>query len=746
MNQMVPPRPPGVSEHIPSGATTVTDTTLSEALATLRKRRPVLVVTVILGLIYGIYAAVTQPKLYVATGRIQIRTGASNEYRVGGFTGIEGDTSSQMLTEITIITSDTLLYTVAQELDLANNQDFWGAKQPLPHRDIKDPAIRQNTIARLRSSLKPAEVPKTDIITLSYSSLNAKLSADIVNKVIDDYKIRSFQSRYASTQRVSEWLSSELDDLKDKVETSQQQMIDLQKKLGIMALDPNHSEITAALEALTTAASQARINRIIAESRYRVLVGLDPDSIEGAIDATPGTSTIELNQLRTQLATAQAQLAQMQVSVGVNNPQRQALQAQIAELTRAVTREQNRLLTQARENFVAAEANERETSAALESEKTEAYKLRDDLVEYTLAQREFESNRTLYEGLSDRLRTAEVQAGLESLEIDVVDQAVPPAWPTLQPAATIILIRIFLGLLAGIIIAFLLENLDTGLSGISEIEHVTGLPSLAIVPRSRRLAPEQTRSMSTAQRNITVLTMPKSQFAEAFRSLRTSLMLSSAGRPPKIILITSATPSEGKTTAATNLACVLAQRETRVLLMDIDLHRPSVHHRFGLNGKIGLTTVLTGSTTLEEAVQRVPEVPNLDILPSGPVPPFPTEMLASEAMSALLERCAGIYTHIVMDSPPILPVTDGVLMARHADAVVLVVRHAKSSKHVVRRAKDLLVRSGAAVTGVLLNAVALNSPEYYGYYGYSSYSYANIGSENWESRPGSNSEERRSGK
>ncbi len=166
--------------------------------------------------------------------------------------------------------------------------------------------------------------------------------------------------------------------------------------------------------------------------------------------------------------------------------------------------------------------------------------------------------------------------------------------------------------------------------------------------------------------------------------------------------------------------------------MDADLRRPNVHHRFGLTGKTGLTTVLAGSTTLDETVQKILEVPNLDVLPSGPVPPFPTQMLSSEAMNALLERCAGLYTHIVMDSPPILSVTDGVIMARLADAVVLVVRHGKSGKHVVRRAKDLLVCTGAAVTGVVLNAVDLNSPEYYGYYGYSGYSYTSIDSENWE--------------
>jgi capsular exopolysaccharide synthesis family protein len=163
-----------------------------------------------------------------------------------------------------------------------------------------------------------------------------------------------------------------------------------------------------------------------------------------------------------------------------------------------------------------------------------------------------------------------------------------------------------------------------------------------------------------------------------------------------------------------------------------------------LNGKIGLTTVLTGATTLEDSVQRVAEIPTLDILPSGPIPPFPTEMLSSEAMTDLLKRCGEIYDYVVIDTPPIMSVTDGIILARYADAVVLVIRHGKSSKHVVRRARDLILRSGAAITGIVLNAVDLNSPEYYGYYGYSGYAYSNMDSGSWDAQTSSKSDKKKS--
>jgi len=546
-------------------------------------------------------------------------------------------------------------------------------------------------------------------------------------------------------------LTAQLDDLKQQVETSEEQMMDVQKRLGIIGLDPTHSQVMTGVDDLARATGQARIARILAESRYRMLSGMgssavSPDNSAGvgtvpgaAPGATGGTdsgnSSSTLQQLRSQLSTLQASYAQTQVSLGPNHPTVLAQKAQIEALQKEVGLEQTRMLLASKEAYLIARNTENQTSATLDTEKANAYKLRDDLVQYTLREREYESNRTLYDGLKQRLRAAGVQAGLESLEIDVVDQALPPASPTLQAGSTIIIIALLFSLMAGVAIAFLLESLDTGLRSIAEIEAITELPSLAIIPRSRKTTAETAANYTTAQRNISVLMQPKSQFAEAFRSLRTSLLLSTTGGPPKFIMFTSATPSEGKTTTASNLACVLAQRDTSVILIDADLRRPNIHHRFGLNGKVGVTTLLTGSSTLENTVQQVPEVPNLHILPSGPVPPFPTEMLTSQAMDDLLEQCGKLYTHVVIDSPPILSVTDGILLARKADAVALVIRHGKSSKHVVRRARDLLLRAGAPITGIVLNAVDLNAPEYYGYYGYSGYSYSSIDADSWEAQP-----------
>lgn len=809
---------PGVSAF----NTISSETNLSDVLITLRKRRWIVIVALLIGLFFAIRLIVNRPKMYIATGRIQVRTGSSNEYRVSTIYNFGGaDAQTRLQSEVNILQSDSLLLTVARDLNLPNDPNFFGGggKGGPTHYSLDDPDVRQATVGTLQSHLKVALVLKTDLIGISYSSLNAKLSADIVNKLIAEYIQRSYETRYASTQRVSQWLSGQLDDLKQQVETSEEQMMDVQKRLGIFGLDPQHSQIVTGIDDLTRAANEARIARIMAEARYRTLSGMGTDAVtpdaqgslssvigsgpstssftSGSASAPPaesgsssmgyessqdyGTSSVNpggstsstsssyggssgygrsapssgtrtstpmvtnngpVETLRNQLASLEATYAQTQATLGPKHPTVKAMQAQMAELRRQIGIEQKRMVTASHEAYVIARNTEDQTTATLNTEKDNAYKLRDDMVEYTLREREYESNRNLYDALRQRLRTAGIQAGLESLEVDVVDQAVPPTYPTMQAKSTILIVALLISGMIGVGLAFLMESLDTGLRSIAEIEAITELPSLAIIPRARRSGAEAGASLSAAERNLTVLTQPKSQFAEAIRSLRTSLLLSRAGHPPRLIVFTSSTPSEGKTTAVANLACVLAQGEARVLLIDADLRRPNVHHRFGLNGKVGVTTVLTGTTRLEDAVQHIPEVPNLSILSSGPIPPFPTEMLASQAMNDLLEQAAKEYDHILIDTPPVLSVTDGVLLARKADAVAFIVRHGKSSKHVVRRARDLLIRAGAPVTGIVLNAVDLNAPEYYGYYGYSGYSYSSIDAESWETKSTSGKDRR----
>jgi succinoglycan biosynthesis transport protein ExoP len=740
--------PPGPSQTsttssvdpTPGFNATTADTTLTEALLVLRKRKWVILACIILGIFYGLYQAATQPILYASMGRIEVHSATANAYRVSA--GGVGGGDDKLDGEIAIMLSDTLLTNVAREMDLANNPDFMGYPHALPPVDVTNPTVRYSVLIRLQNGCKAFRLPRTDLIQIICTTSKPQLAADIVNHIISSYMRRSYQTRFDSTQQVSRWLQGQLDDLKKQVESSQEQLIDLQKKLGVVGLGfdatkPSTTQSAASVDALVEAASKAKVTRILAESRYRVLKDSDPNVLESSLDAQ-GIPNSELGRLRSSIAETKGEIAQLSITLGPKNPAILALEAHNRELQRELNTEQQRLLAEAQQYFNAARANEDQTRDALEEQKNESYHLRDDLVQYTLLQRDYEAKRTLYESLLARLSAASVEAGLNAVETDIVDPAVAPVVVTITPRSSILTKTTIFGLIVGIIVAFVLESLDTGLRSVAQVELVTQLPSLSVIPRIRRIGGDAGSPLSVAQSNIGVLATSKSQFSEAFRSLRTSLLLANTGHPPKIVLVASSTPTEGKTTVATNLACILAQRETRVILIDADLRRPNVHHRFGLNGRVGLSTVLSGGSTMEDAVRKVPEVPNLDVLCSGPVPPFPTEMLSSEAMVELLHHCAGIYTHVVIDSPPILSVTDGVILARQADSVILVIRHGKSSRHVVRRARDLLVRAGAHLTGVVLNSVDITAPEYQGYYGYSGYSYSNIDSETWENRPNGN--------
>ena len=727
-----PGKPAFGTENLPAAG----EATLRESLALLRKRKAIVIAAALLGLLLGLFKCATQVKLYEAVGRIQVRTGSANELKLGAVAGLGDDPQRKMQTEVSIISSDTLLLAVARDLNLANNQIFLGHAVPVAHQALDDPKVRAEVIAALKANILVTLVPKTDIVRIGYSSSSPSLSRDIVNRVIADYIKRSYETRYESTQQVSRWLGTRLEDLREAVAGSQGKLMDSQKKLGILGFDAGHNELASSLDDLVKAAGTARLARILAETRYHLLGNLGPDAVESSVDAGMNEAQPTLNLLRSQLATASANFAELDATLGPNHPSVLAGRAQVQELRRSLEGEQGRLLTQAKQTFLLAQANELQTTAALEQQKAAAYKLRDVLVDYTVHQRDFESKSKLYEELVEKLRTAEISAGLESLEIDIVDAAVLPAFPTMTPRSTILLTCLAAGLVAGVVLAFLRDSLDTGLRSIAEVEAVTELPSLAIIPRAKRSSPEQLAAMSPVEQSLDVLNQPKSQFTEAFRALRTALLLSSVGKEPKFILLTSATPSEGKTTISSNLAVILSQRGTRVLLIDADLRRPNVHHRFGLNAKLGLSTILSGQTTLENSIQSVREVPGLDILASGPIPPFPTEMLSSETMSRLLEQAGALYTHVVIDSPPVLSVTDGVLLSRQVDAVVVVIRQAKSNKTIVRNCLNLLLRAGAPLAGVVVNSVDTNTPEYYGSYGDSGYSYASLDPAGWESRVG----------
>lgn len=701
---------------------------LAENLLTLRKRKWIVLTCVFIGAVFGVIRAITTPKTFTTSGTIQVRLGSSNEYRIGGGSSGPQDLGTRLETEVAILQSDSLLLKVAEELKLEDNPYFLGPKSKVTHVDPNDPGVQAWMIGFLHGGLSVGRIPKTQLISIGYTSLSPELSARVVNTLINDYIVRSFQTRYRATQHVSQWLSTQLNDLKQSVETSQEKLVELQRKLGVLGLsDQAHNLNLDTLDDLSKAAADAKIKRIVAEAQYRMLTSTDPDLLDGSPALIGSGAGSLLATLRNSQATLEAQYAQLSSQFGPNYPAVKQMRAEIMQNEKAIAQEQKRVLAQAQIAFKSASVNEAMTNKVLQDEETKNYKKRDDMVQFVLMQRDFDSNRTLYDNLRTRLREAGIEAGLGASEIDVVDYARKPLLPSGMRRRSRVLIGLMFGLFGGVALAFFFDSLDTSLRSVHDIETISELPSLAVIPRARKILPrsltDDTRTV--AQRNVDVLGQPSSQFAEAFRSLRTSLLLSGVGGPPQVILVTSSTPAEGKSTIASNLAAVLAFREATVLLIDADLRRPTIHSRFGISSRVGLSTLLSGATTLSESIQTVPETPNLFLLPSGPVPPFPTELISSTRMASLLEECRGRFTHILIDSPPVLTITDGLVLAPFSDAVLLVVRYGRASKHSLRRARDLMLRAGIRLGGTVINAVDAASQRYYGYYGYQRYSYSN---------------------
>jgi capsular exopolysaccharide synthesis family protein len=397
---------------------------------------------------------------------------------------------------------------------------------------------------------------------------------------------------------------------------------------------------------------------------------------------------------------------------------------QLKEIDAQILLETKKVAAKIRGQYMAALQRENMLHDALEKQKQEANKLNESAIQYSILKRDLESNRQLYEGLLEKMKEAGVSAGLKSNNFRVVDLARVPTSPIEPNIPRNLAFAFVLGLTSGVGLAFMLEGLDNTVRTTEQAQMISGYPPLGMIPLGSKTAREGASSkrliLASSNEAVELIThvRPQSQMAESYRALRTSLLLSHLGAPPKVIMVTSALPREGKSTTSINCAVVLAQKGVRVLLIDCDLRRPSIHKTLGMGPRSGLSNVLTGSVTLKQAITVAPTLPNLDILPAGTPPPNPAELLASTNMRDALAELRDKYDHIVLDTPPTLSVTDAVVLSPRADAIVLVIRSGSTTKQALRRSRDILMHVKARVSGVLLNAVDLSSPDYYYYYEY----------------------------
>jgi capsular exopolysaccharide synthesis family protein len=683
----------------------------------LKKRLWIVGVAVLLGFLGGVVVNHFSQRLFTAQANIEVESeDMSSQFRLEQMQGGAGeDTSEKLDTEIEILHSRNLALETIKELHLESNPDFVGLDNGKPW-DMSKPSIREMLIANFRGSIKISRLGHTNIVQIFATNKNPELASLMANTLIDRYIEHSFRENYAATAKISTWLDEKLNGLRTNLEKSQAHILDLQKDIGVYGIDQSHSVVAANLEELNKQYADAQVDRLLKESRLQEIRSSSPDVIDAAIGATDPL----LAGGRSRLAQLNTEYTSLVQTYGSAYPRVKTLKAQIDELQQELEREEKAQVSRAEKEFDAAENNESKLLSALGKQEQDAYGMGEKAMEYELARRDYETNRLLYDGLQQRLQEASIMSGLHSTAIHTVDSADTPVAPSRPRTSFNRAVGMALGFVIGVVIALFLEALDTNLKTMSEIEQALQLPLLAAIPEveAENLLPSKFREHA-----VTPGASSWSKVAEALRGMRTSILLSSPGAPPKVIMIASTRPAEGKSSVAGLTAITFALNGAKVLLVDADLRRPAIHLRFKMGKGLGLSSVLSGKSTLDEAVVQWPDLPNVHILTSGPVPPLPSELLSSKQMEDLLAKARAEYDFVFLDTPPVLAVTDASVLGRLSDAAILIIRYNAAQKQVVRRCIDLLERSGTHLLGVAVNAVDFTAPEYSDYYGRKYYEY-----------------------
>jgi capsular exopolysaccharide synthesis family protein len=717
------------------------ESAIGESFRVLRKRKWIVLGTLVSIFCIVAIASLKMPKIYQASGTIEInKPDASLNFQNTATFSMDLFDPTELETDMKILRSDSLALQVVSALHLDRDPKFAGQAPPSSSDspDLNadplqtDPTRALAAVNAFRGNLKVNLSPNTRIIEVHYNSSDPQLAASVVHTLMKTYVDNNYQARYNSISDASTWLQGQLVDLEMQVETSQEKLVRYQKEHEILGVDEKQNITMAKLDEINKQLTAAESDRMDKEALYRLIESGDPDAVAssagGLDDATPGTQSASqlLETLRGKQADLKIQVADLSTQFGPAYPKLTQLNNQLKEIDAQIVAEMKKVAGKVRGQYTTALQRENMLKEAFEKQKQEANKLNESAIEFTLLKQKVETNRQLYDGLLQKLKEADVSAALKNNNFHVVDDARQPTIPIEPNIPRNLMFAMVLGLASGIGLAFLLEGLDNTVRTTDQAQMISGLASLGMIPlgsKAAREGPNPKRLViATSKEAVELVTQvrPQSQMAESYRALRTSLLLSNLGAPPKVIMVTSALPQEGKTTTSINTAVVLAQKGVRVLLIDADLRRPSIHKTLGMGPHSGLSNVLTGSTTLEQAITRTAILPNLFVLAAGTPPPNPAELLASTNMRETLAQLCQQYDHIVIDTPPSLSVTDAVVLSPRADAVVLVIRSGQTTKQALRRSRDVLVGVNAKVVGVLLNAVDLSSPDYYYYYEYQS--------------------------
>lgn len=676
--------------------------------------------------------------VYITSAKLEIDRENQNilPFEQSGSYELYWDLENYIETQARILQSETLAFHTIKSLDLPKHPDFGGGKgAPLPASlsTADAPQKRPGILGAFLGGLSVKRIPNSRLLEVQYESYDPVLAARAVNVHLENFIEHNFRSKYEATTQASKWLSSRLDELKIGVEKSEDARLAYERQHQIWTIDEKQNITTQKLSDLNKELTAAQAERIQKESLTQLARSGNLDAVPTVRDSTT------IQELFRKQADLQGQYSEAVAQFGPKYPRVERLELQIRDLESLIHREKQNIVARIDIEYRTAKQREFLLTQALEKQKQEANELGQKLVQFNILKREAETNKQLYEGMLQKLKEASISAGLRSSNVRVVDPALVPPSPSRPNRMRNIMLAFLVGLVGGVGLAFLREYMDNTVKTPHDIEFATNLPSLAVVPalgtgNGRGRMPKLLKggsSVVTDDSRVELVSheRPQSQISEAFRALRTSLLLSQADHPPQVILLTSALPREGKTTAAVNLAVTLAQLGDRTLLIDADLRKPGISRLLNLtDGKhAGLSTYLAGVSSLDLVTIPHPRITNLAAIPTGPLPPNPADLLSSLRMREAIAALRREYKFIVIDSPPIMAATDAVIISALCDGVLLVARSGETPREALTRTRDLLAAVHSRVLGVILNAVDLSAPQYY--YSYSYYPYDYYGGE-----------------
>jgi succinoglycan biosynthesis transport protein ExoP len=745
----------------PNGAEVATmsnELTIRGVVLILKRRRKIIAWAVSVCLLLGIAVSVFRNSRYRAVGEIEVEKTATDGLGLENLTS-SADVPSDALdatltleTQAKILESNSLALKVIEDLNLENTEDFkptfnpvgWllglftpsGVKDP-PNSTLENsPHRRDHAIKTFQKHLKIE--PSSD----------PKVAAAVVNdlaKSLVDYKL---QSRVAATSEVSNWLGGQLGDIKKEAEKLQGKVERLQREAGIYSFGTSdaqgkevaYSSTLDRLQQATLELSTATSNRILKGALYQTVKDGDPELISGlagsslaAASPAVNNSFLLLQGLRTQQATLATQIAADTSKYGSANPKLVDDKASLDSINDQIKSEVARIGKRSANDFKAAQVVENNMHAVYEQERKSADSQNDKAIELLIARQEATDARTLYQTLFTHLKEAGVIEGLRSSNVSVVDAGRIPSKP-LPDTLIILALSLFCGCFFGVAGAVLAEATNDRVEGIATIENALHTNILAVLPliqptKARRMLASNGQELTTGKPAL--LDGPNTAYLEALRGLRTSLLRSRSGEPQKVILVTSPGEKEGKSTVSLNLAVVLALNGSRVLLVDADMRSAGLSGYMGFRSQAGglfehsasgLSDALSNSTE-PAIITPFSDLPGLSALPVGSTPTYPAELLGSERMRTLVTAWSKSYDFVLIDSPPVLAVTDALILGRLAQKTLLVARHGRSTQKSVERAYQTLHDVEGRDVGIVVNGMHRNSASFSEFYGYTGTSY-----------------------